>query len=74
MSNDQSSVVHVDPDRCQGHNRCKLVAPALFVLDANGYAHPAGDGHVAADQLEEAKLARANCPEHAVSLRRTVAE
>lgn len=74
MSHDQAFVVHVDPDKCQGHNRCKQIAPALFVLDANGYAQPAGDGRIAADQLDQAKLAQANCPEYAISLRRTAAE
>ncbi len=74
MSHDQAFVVHVDPGKCQGHNRCKLVAPALFVLDANGYAEAAGDGRIAADQLEAAKLAQANCPEDAVSLRETAAQ
>jgi ferredoxin len=74
MSNDQAFVVHVDPNKCQGHNRCKLAAPALFVLDANGYAHLAGDGRIGAGQLDQAKLAQANCPEYAVILRRAAAE
>jgi ferredoxin len=25
--------VHVDPDKCQGHNRCYSVSPQLFELD-----------------------------------------
>jgi hypothetical protein len=25
--------VHVDPDKCQGHNRCYSVSPDLFELD-----------------------------------------
>ena len=40
--------VHVDPDRCQGHNRCKALAPSLFVLDALGHSREAGDGTRAA--------------------------
>ena len=70
MSETQAFKVHVDPDKCQGHNRCKLAAPALFVLDEYGYSHEAGDGTVPADQVEPARLARANCPEYAVSLNR----
>ena len=30
--------VRVDQDKCQGHNRCKAVAPELFVLDEYGNA------------------------------------
>ena len=38
--------VHVDPDKCQGHARCKALAPELFELDEYGNAHEAGDGTV----------------------------
>jgi len=62
--------VHVQAERCQGHNRCKIAAPALFVLDEYGNAREAGDGLVAADQVQQARLAQANCPEYAISLRR----
>ena len=68
MSVTRTLRVHVDADKCQGHNRCKLAAPTLFTLDPYGYASPAGDGVVPPDQLEQAQLARANCPEYAVSL------
>ena len=61
--------VHVDPQKCQGHNRCKLAAPSLFVLDEYGNAQEVGDGSVPDGLLQQAKLARANCPEFAVSLR-----
>ena len=69
MSDTPMLRVHVDPDRCQGHNRCKLAAPALFVLDEYGNASEVGDGIVPADQTRQAQLARANCPEYAVTLR-----
>ena len=36
--------VHVDPDKCQGHNRCKALAPELFELDAFGHSREKGDG------------------------------
>lgn len=70
MSDAQTLLVRVDRDKCQGHNRCKLAAPALFVLDEYGYASEVGDGIVPADQVQQATLARANCPEYAVGLRR----
>lgn len=70
MSETQPVRVHVDPDKCQGHNRCKLAAPGLFVLDEYGNAQAAGDGVVPPQQMERAQLARANCPEFAVTLRR----
>jgi ferredoxin len=60
--------VRVDPDKCQGHNRCKALAPALFELDEYGSAKEVGDGIVPEDQLEAAYLARANCPEMAVEI------
>jgi ferredoxin len=60
--------VRVDPDKCQGHNRCKALAPALFELDEYGSAKEVGDGVVPEEQLEAAYLARANCPEMAVEI------
>jgi len=58
--------VRVDPDKCQGHNRCYSLAPELFDVDDYGYATAAGDGAVAPDLEEKARLAAANCPEYAV--------
>ncbi|MEJ1978146.1 MAG: ferredoxin [Acetobacteraceae bacterium] len=60
--------LHVDPDKCQGHNRCKAIAPDLFVLDDFGNAREAGDGVVPPGQADKARLARANCPEYAIRL------
>jgi len=60
--------VRVDPDKCQGHNRCKAIAPELFELDEYGNARAAGDGTVPADLEEKAFLARSNCPEFAVEI------
>ena len=31
--------VRVDPDKCQGHNRCIVVAPEVFTADELGYSH-----------------------------------
>ena len=60
--------VHVDPDKCQGHNRCYIVFPDLFELDDLGMSSEVGAGLVPAGQLSLARLAVANCPEHAISL------
>ena len=70
MLDDTILKIHVHTEKCQGHNRCKLIAPTLFVLDEYGNAREAGDGLVAPDQIEQARLARANCPEYAITLRR----
>ncbi|WP_088344336.1 MULTISPECIES: ferredoxin [Rhodomicrobium] len=60
--------VHVDQDRCQGHNRCKALAPELFELGEFGNAREIGDGAVPPGLEDKAALARANCPEFAVIL------
>ena len=60
--------VHVNPDKCQGHNRCKAVAPELFELDEYGNAREVGDGTVPATLEEKAYLAKSNCPEFAVEI------
>jgi ferredoxin len=58
--------VRVDPDKCQGHNRCYSLAPELFDVDDFGYATATGDGTVPAELEAKARLAAANCPEFAV--------
>ncbi|HLX80427.1 MAG TPA: ferredoxin [Burkholderiales bacterium] len=60
--------VRVESDRCQGHNRCCSIAPELFEADELGNAHARGDGMVPPALEAKAKLAVANCPEHAVRL------
>jgi ferredoxin len=60
--------VHVDPDKCQGHNRCFAIAPELFDVDDLGQAHEIGDGDVPSGLEEKARLAVANCPEFAISI------
>ncbi len=68
MSQPKSLRVRVDPDKCQGHNRCKAVAPELFELDEYGNAREVGDGRVPAALEEKAYLAKSNCPEFAVEI------
>lgn len=59
-------VIHAE--RCQGHNRCKVLLPALISIDELGDAHVVGDGVVPTHLAEAARLAVANCPEFAVAL------
>jgi ferredoxin len=58
--------VHVDQERCQGHNRCFALAPSLFDIDDYGQSHERNDGVVPPDQEDKARLAAANCPEFAI--------
>jgi ferredoxin len=60
--------VHVDVDKCQGHNRCYALAPELFDVDDYGMAVVVGDGAVPPELEEKARLAVANCPEYAISI------
>ena len=60
--------VRVDPDKCQGHNRCYSIAPELFEIDDLGMSSERGDGTVRPELLDKARRAVANCPEYAVSL------
>ncbi|MGB1380446.1 MAG: ferredoxin [Ilumatobacteraceae bacterium] len=60
--------VTVDSDKCQGHNRCFALAPELFDVDEYGTAVVIGDGTVAADLEDKARLAVANCPEFAIEI------
>ena len=62
--------IRVDPERCQGHNRCHSIAPELFVIDDYGNSRAQGDGSVSPALEEKARLAVKNCPEHAVRLLR----
>lgn len=68
MGDSKQLRVRVNSERCQGHNRCCALAPELFEADEFGNAKVKGDGAVPAALEAKAKLAVANCPEHAVSL------
>jgi ferredoxin len=60
--------VIVDSEKCQGHNRCYALAPELFDVDDFGQALVIGDGIVAPNLEDKARLAVANCPEYAISI------
>jgi ferredoxin len=58
--------VVIDTDLCQGQGRCFSIAPSLFDFDDLGSGVVIGDGTLSADTIELARLAQANCPEHAI--------
>jgi ferredoxin len=62
--------LNLDRDACQGHNRCYLLAPELFDVDDEGYAVLVGDGTVAPELEDKARLAVDNCPEFAITIER----
>ena len=68
MGTSKNLRVRIESERCQGHNRCCAVAPELFEADDMGNARVRGDGSVAPALEAKAKLAMANCPEHAIRL------
>lgn len=60
--------VRVDPERCQGHTLCSMIAPALFTLDDEDGHSTAIHGEVSADQESKAAEAIRSCPEQAISV------
>ena len=60
--------VCVDSEKCQGHNRCRALAPELFDVDDFGQAVVIGDGWVPAGLEHKARLAVENCPELAITI------
>ncbi len=60
--------IHLDAEKCQGHNRCYALAPELFDVDDYGQAVLIVEGEVPSDLHDKARLAAANCPEYAISI------
>jgi ferredoxin len=60
--------VHVDPERCQGHTLCAMIAPDVFTLDDVDGHSTALDGEVPDDQQAKATEAIRSCPEQAISV------
>ena len=60
--------IHLDAEKCQGHNRCYALAPELFDVDDYGQAVLMEEGDVADDLKDKARLAAANCPEYAITI------
>jgi ferredoxin len=61
--------VWVDPQRCQGHTLCSMIAPDTFVLDdIEGHASPVSED-VPPEQESQVREAAQSCPEQAISVR-----
>ena len=61
--------VHVDPERCQGHTLCAMIAPEVFQLgEVDGHSTAVIDGEIPADLQEKAREAVRSCPEQAISI------
>ncbi|MFY9782769.1 MAG: ferredoxin [Acidimicrobiales bacterium] len=58
--------VVIDHELCQGQGRCFTMVPSLFDFDDLGNGVVIGDGTLTPETLELARLAEANCPEHAI--------
>ena len=58
--------VVIDGELCQGQGRCFSMAPSLFDFDDLGNGVVKGDGELSPGTLDAARLAQANCPEHAI--------
>ena len=59
--------VHVDPERCQGHTLCSMIAPDVFQLDEiDGHSTAIFDSCVPVDLEAKAAEAARSCPEQAI--------
>jgi len=59
--------VRVDPERCQGHTLCAMIAPKMFELDdIDGHSSPVSED-VPVDQEAQVREAVRSCPEQAIS-------
>ena len=58
--------VVIDGELCQGQGRCFSMVPSLFTFDELGNGVVIGDGTLTPETLDGARLAQANCPEHAI--------
>jgi ferredoxin len=59
--------VRIDPDRCQGHAICFMLAAEVFDVDDEGRGWVI-EPHPAAQQAAQARTAAARCPEGAVQI------
>jgi ferredoxin len=58
--------VVIDAELCQGQGRCFSIAPSVFNFDDLGNGFVVGDGTLHPESIDLARLAVANCPEHAI--------
>ena len=58
--------VRVDPERCQGHTLCAMIAPRAFQLDdVDGHSSVVSED-VPADLEDDVREAAHTCPEQAI--------
>ena len=60
--------ITIDAEKCQGHNRCYALAPALVDVDDYGAAFVLNDGVVPEGEEPNAQLIVDNCPEFAIEI------
>jgi ferredoxin len=61
--------VRIDRERCTGHGRCYALAPDTFDADDDGFGVVRDpDRELSGDELAQAEIAAANCPESAIEL------
>lgn len=60
--------VAVDRALCVGHAQCSAICPAVFTNDELGYAVVVGDGSVAPEHRDDARVAAESCPEQAITV------
>lgn len=58
--------VTIDHERCEGHQMCAVLAPALFDSDDLGNGVVVGDGTVPEGMENTAQQAAQSCPERAI--------
>ncbi len=58
--------VWVDPERCQGHTLCSMIAPESFRLSDIDGSSSAIDEIVPADREGQVREAAQSCPEQAI--------
>jgi ferredoxin len=58
--------VWVDPERCQGHTLCSMIAPESFQLSDIDGSSSAIDEVVPADKADQVREAAQSCPEQAI--------
>jgi ferredoxin len=63
--------VRVDPDRCQGHTLCAMIAPDMFELSDVDGSSSALSEVVPANQEEPVREAARSCPEQAILIEET---
>ncbi|MBI2698059.1 MULTISPECIES: ferredoxin [Mycobacterium] len=61
--------VWVDPERCQGHTLCAMIAPDSFRLSDIDGSSSAVSEVVPDDQVDLVREAAQSCPEQAIILR-----